>query len=257
MKRRPYLIVAILITFTSCVSTKQAVYFNNVSDTTVKTVNAAFEPVIQKNDILQITVSCLNPQEAIIYNLPNASSSATPAAGAAASGFLVNQQGYIQYPVFGAVKAEGLTTKALTDTLRNQFETRKLLVDPVVNIRFLNYRVTVLGEVAKPAVVNVTSEKISILEALGMAGDITVYGKKDNVMLIREVDGQRTIRRLNLNEGAIFTSPYYFLQPNDIVYVEPNKSKVASADRSRQVLPIVLSGLSLLVIVLDRLVINN
>lgn len=265
-KRGPYLVLKTILitltswTFTSCVSTKNAVYFNNVNDTTVQTVNAAFEPVIQKNDILQITVSSLNPQEAIIYNLPNANTGSAPAgtSGAAAgTGFLVDQQGFIQYPVFGQVKAEGLTTKALTDTLRNQFNQRKLLLDPVVNVRFLNYRVTVLGEVAKPAVVNVTSEKISILEALGMAGDITVYGKKDNVMLIREVEGQRTIKRLNLNEGNIFTSPYYFLQPNDIVYVEPNKSKVAGADRSRQVLPIVLSGLSLLVIILDRLVINN
>lgn len=265
-KRRPYLVLKTILitlssgTFTSCVSTKNAVYFNNVSDTTVKTVNAAFEPVIQKNDILQITVSSLNPQEAVIYNLPNASTGGAPggtAGSAAGTGFLVDQQGFIQYPVFGQVKAEGLTTKALTDTLRNQFEKRQLLLNPVVNVRFLNYRVTVLGEVAKPAVVNVTSEKISILEALGMAGDITVYGKKDNVMLIREVEGQRTIKRLNLNEGTIFTSPYYFLQPNDIVYVEPTKSRVAGADRSRQVLPVVLSGLSLLVIILDRLVINN
>jgi len=218
-KRGPYLVLKTILitltswTFTSCVSTKNAVYFNNVNDTTVQTVNAAFEPVIQKNDILQITVSSLNPQEAIIYNLPNANTGSAPAgmSGAAAgTGFLVDQQGFIQYPVFGQVKAEGLTTKALTDTLRNQFNQRKLLLDPVVNVRFLNYRVTVLGEVAKPAVVNVTSEKISILEALGMAGDITVYGKKDNVMLIREVEGQRTIKRLNLNEGNIFTSPYYF-----------------------------------------------
>lgn len=237
-------------------STKNAVYFNSVNDTTLKTVDAAFEPIIQRNDVLQITVSCMNPQEAIIYNLPNANSAA-PATGAPASGFLVDQSGYIQYPVFGAVKAAGLTTRALTDTLRQRFELGKLLVNPVVNTRFLNYRVTVLGEVSKPTVVNVTSEKISILEALGSAGDITVYGKKDNVMLIRDENGQRTIRRLNLNAGDIFTSPYYFLQPNDIVYVEPNKSKVASADRSRQVLPIVLSGLTLLVITLDRLVVNK
>lgn len=265
-KRGPHLFLKTILitltggTLTSCVSTKNAVYFNNVNDTTVKTVNTAFEPLIQKNDILQITVSSLNPQEAVIYNLPNANTGGAAAGTggtAAGTGFLVDQQGFIRYPVFGQIKVEGLTTKALTDTLRNQFEVRKLLLNPVVNVRFLNYRVTVLGEVAKPTVVNVTNEKISILEALGMAGDITVYGKKDNVMLIREVEGERTIKRLNLNEGTIFTSPYYFLQPNDIVYVEPNKSRVASAERSRQVLPVVLSGLSLLVIILDRLVINN
>jgi polysaccharide export outer membrane protein len=108
--------------------------------------------------------------------------------------------------------------------------------------------------VAQPAVVNVTSEKISIMEALGMVGDITIYGKKDNVLLIRETEGERITKRLNLNDARMLTSPYYFLKPNDVIYVEPNKTKVANASKSTTVIPIVLSGLSLLVIVLDRLV---
>jgi polysaccharide export outer membrane protein len=166
----------------------------------------------------------------------------------------VNQEGYIQFPVLGSLKAAGLTKKALTDTIRNQLSERKLLVDPVVSIRFLNYRVTILGEVTQPAVVNVTSEKISIMEALGMVGDITIYGKKDNVLLIRETEGERITKRLNLNDAQMLTSPYYFLKPNDVIYVEPNKSKVANASKSNTVIPVVLSGLSLLVIVLDRLV---
>lgn len=248
--------------FTSCVSTKNAVYFNDVRDTVLLPSDSSFDPRIQKNDILQINVSSLNPEDVIIYNVSNMTSAsgaggANAGAGAMLGGFLVDEQGYIQYPVLGAVKVTGLTKKALTVYLHDQLIERKLLVDPVVSIRFLNYRVTILGEVNKPTVVNVTNEKISVLEALGMAGDITVFGKRNNVLLIREIDGQRIIRRIDLNDKGILNSPYYFLQPNDILYVEPNKSKVATADRSRQILPIILSSLSLLVIILDRLVINN
>ncbi len=248
--------------FTSCVSTKNAVYFNDVRDTVLLPSDSSLDPRIQKNDILQINVSSLNPEDVIIYNVSNMTSAsgaggANAGAGAMLGGFLVDEQGYIQYPILGAVKVTGLTKKALTVYLHDQLVERKLLVDPVVSIRFLNYRVTILGEVNKPTVVNVTNEKISVLEALGMAGDITVFGKRNNILLIREIDGQRIIRRIDLNDKRVLNSPYYFLQPNDILYVEPNKSKVATADRSRQILPIILSSLSLLVIILDRLVINN
>lgn len=254
--------------FASCVNTKKAAYFNNLNDTTLAAAKMDFEPVIQKNDILQINVSAMNPQEAMMYNLPNtyspgaaaqpsASVAVQPGTGNPVAGYLVNQQGTIDFPVLGSIKAEGLTKLALTDTIRHQLTDRKLLVDPVVSIRFLNYRVTVLGEVARPTVVNVSSEKISILEALGMAGDITIYGKKENVLLIREQDGVRTTHRLNLNDAASLGSPYFYLKPNDIVYVEPSKSKVATTSKANTVVPIVLSALSLVVILVDRLVVNN
>ncbi|RPE08439.1 polysaccharide export protein [Chitinophaga lutea] len=268
-RRQTFLLAVCGCLFASCVNTKKAAYFNNLNDTTLASVKVDFEPVIQKNDMLQINVTAANPTEAALFNLPNTysaggmptgnNSAQVVTAGAAnpAAGFLVNQQGNIQYPVLGQLKAAGLTKKALTDTITNQLLNRKLLVDPVVSIRFLNYRVTVLGEVAHPAVVNVSSEKISVLEALGMAGDITIYGKKENVLLIREEDGVRTTRRLNLNDKASLSSPYFYLKPNDIVYVEPTKSKVATTSKANTVVPIVLSALSLVVILVDRLVVNN
>jgi len=257
------LVVGLMIVsflFASCSTPQHTLYLQNIRDTTI-TVNGNFEPLIQKNDVLQITVSSLNPEDAVIYN---ASNTVAPTGGGGASsgntaslgGFLVDQQGLIQYPVLGPVKAEGLTKKGLTDYIRDQLVQRKLLVDPVVSVRFLNYRVTLLGEVTRPTVVNVTNEKISILEALGMAGDITVYGKKENVLLIRDQEGQRIIKRLNLNDKNILNSPYYYLQSNDVVYVEPNKAKQFSGEKSRVVLPIVFSGLSLMVIILDRLILN-
>lgn len=259
--RKDYLplivIVSILICcfFSSCVSTKSSVYFRDIPDTIISPVAGNFEPVIQKNDILQITVSSMNIEDAVIYNTPSiANIGGAVSSGPQAVGFLVSEQGFIQYPVLGQVKAAGLRKSELTRYLHDQLEEKKLLVDPVVSIRFLNYRVTVLGEVGRPAVVNVGNEKITIMEALGLAGDITVFGRKDNVVLIRDVDGVRTVKRLNLNNKEIFSSPYYYLQSNDVVYVEPNKAKIGSTDRARQTIPIILSGLSFLVIVLDRLV---
>ncbi|MBW8683667.1 polysaccharide biosynthesis/export family protein [Chitinophaga rhizophila] len=242
--------------FTSCVSTQKSVYFNNLSDTVIAPVKGNFEPVIHKNDVLQIVVSSMNPEDAIVFNTPSVASTGIAGVGTQTTGYMVNEQGNIEYPVLGQVKAEGLTKAQLTAYLRNELDSRKLMKDPVVTIRFLNYRVTVIGEVARPTVVTVPSEKITVLEALGMAGDITVYGKKENVLLIREVNGEKTIKRLNLNSSEILTSPYYYLQSNDVVYVEPNKSKVAVATGSRTTIPIIISTLSLIVLTLDRLIVN-
>jgi polysaccharide export outer membrane protein len=148
----------------------------------------------------------------------------------------------------------GLTKSQLKEIIIKNLLDKKLLVDPIVDIRFVNFRVTVLGEVGRPAVVNVPNEKISILEAIGMAGDLTIYANRENVLLIRETNGNKEIKRLNLNSNEIFTSPYYYLKSNDVVYAEPNKTKVRSTSQSWQILPIVLGSLSFLVIVADRLI---
>ncbi|MDP9229178.1 MAG: polysaccharide biosynthesis/export family protein [Bacteroidota bacterium] len=231
----------------SCTSTKEAVYFNNLSDSL--TINSAppLQQTINSNDILSITVGSLNPEATVIFNNPNPGliSSAT-------GGYLVDQDGYVQFPVLGKIKAAGLTKKELTEFLRNTLVEKKLLVDPVVAVRFLNFRITVLGEVSRPMVVAVPNEKISILEAIGVAGDLTIYARRDNILLIREENGQKILKRINLNSGDIFKSPYYYLKSNDIVYAEPNKSKIYSTSKSRQVLPVILSALSLAAIIVDR-----
>lgn len=234
------------IIFCSCVNSREAVYFNNVPDQALN-INPDQDQKIVPNDILAINVASLNPDASMMFNTNATSSlSATP-------GYLVDQEGYIQFPVLGKLKVSELTKKQLTDSLRNTLIEKKLLVDPVVTIRYLNFRVTVLGEVQKPTVVLVPNEKISLLEALGMAGDLTIYARRDNVTLIRDENGKRMIRRINLNNGEIFNSPYYYLKSNDIVYVEPNKVKIASATPLRQNLPIILSSLSLLAIIFTRI----
>ncbi|MDB5010552.1 MAG: sugar transporter, partial [Mucilaginibacter sp.] len=173
------------------------------------------------------------------------------------TGYLVNNEGIIQFPVLGDIKVAGLTTNQLRLEIIKQLTDKKLLVDPVVMVRQLNFKVSVLGEVGHPMVVNVPSEKISLLEALGMAGDITIYGRKDNVMVIREENGEKRIKRLDLNSKELFSSPYYYLRSNDIIYVEANQSKVTNSSQATQLLPIILSGLSFLAIIIEVIVRRN
>ena len=253
--KRTMLAFAVLIGFsvTSCTSAKKSVYFIDVNEGLVRATPEP-EAVIQKSDILSISVSSLNPEASLIFNTPNLPTSTINVQGTQYWGYLVNSEGQIQFPVIGNIQAAGLTKKQLKDQLTKTLLDKKLLVDPIVSIRFLNFRVTVLGEVAHPQVVTVPSEKISILEALGMAGDMTIYAKRDNVLLVREENGQKLIKRLDLNSSNIFSSPYYFLKSNDIVYVEPNKTKVGSVSNSRQLLPLVLSGLSFIAVIITAIV---
>jgi polysaccharide export outer membrane protein len=249
-------IAAIVMLFSiSCTNTKKAVYFSNVQDTTFVQRGNEVQTPIQENDILGITFSSLNAEATAIFNPPNNNNSrSTTVTGSSteSGGYLVSSDGTIQLPVLGTVKAAGLTKKELKDNITNMILSKKLLVDPLVEIRFLNYEVTVIGEVAKPTVITVPSEKISLLKALGLAGDLTIYGKRDNVLLIREENGKKKTRHINLNSSDFFNSPYYYLQPNDVIYVSPNKAKIASAGRTAELLPIILGSLSIVVVVLDR-----
>lgn len=248
-----YCVLVLLLAVVSCTSTKKAVYFSEQK-------NGSFEApaipklVIQNNDLLSISVSSLNPEASAIFNQPNnAGSNNTTTTTVAATGYLVDGEGNIQFPFLGAVKASGLSKDELKDKLTKSLVDKKLLVDPIITIRFLNFKVTVLGEVAHPTVVTVPSERISLLEALGLAGDLTIYAQRDNVLVIRDEDGKKVTHRLNLNSTELFNSPYYYLKTNDVVYVEPNKSKVASTSRTMQWIPILLSALSLGIIAVDRI----
>jgi polysaccharide export outer membrane protein len=156
--------------------------------------------------------------------------------------------------VIGNIKVEGLTKTEIKTLITKELVDRKLLIDPVVNIRIINFRITIMGEVRNPTVVSVPSEKISILEALGMAGDLTVYAKRDNILLIREVNGEKIVRRLNLNSKNLLESPYYYLKSNDVIYVEPNAARLSSGERSMQIWPLVLSTVSVLAVVTALLV---
>ncbi|MES1225917.1 MAG: polysaccharide biosynthesis/export family protein [Bacteroidota bacterium] len=250
--------LSLLLTVTSCISTKQSTYFNEIQNGVYKTSYEAVPPVIHKNDLLSIYVSSASAEASMVFNAPTLSRTTSANANGSATqdvGYLVNDDGIIQFPVLGKIKVEGLTIKELNELITDSLSTKKLLIEPLVTIRFLNFRVTVLGEVGKPTVITVPNEKISILEALGLAGDLTIYGKRENVLLIREEEGKKVVHRIDLNSPATLTSAFYYLKTNDVIYVEPNKNKVASVDKFRILLPaIITSASAIAIIVADRVV---
>ncbi|MBS1662901.1 MAG: polysaccharide biosynthesis/export family protein [Bacteroidetes bacterium] len=272
---KPFLILAVVFSLfsVSCVNTKKIAYFNNLQDTVLRDSGSAFEAVVQKNDLLSITVSSLNPEASYMFNLQNqasappslttaatglpATTTSAAAGGMQQLGYLVGDDGSIKFPVIGNIQAAGLTKRQLEKSIAGILTEKKLLVDPIVSIRFLNFRVTVLGEVARPTTINVANERISILEAIGLAGDLTIFGKRENVLLVREEGDKKLVKRIDLNSGNILTSPYYYLKTNDVVYVEPNKTKIASTSRTQQLLPIILSGLSFIAIIVTYTLRHN
>ncbi|HTM93731.1 MAG TPA: polysaccharide biosynthesis/export family protein [Flavisolibacter sp.] len=234
------------VLFCSCVNTREATYFNDLKDSTQFRSGTLPETFIKSSDILDITVSSLNPEATAIFNPSHKANGEN-------TGYLVEPNGTILFPVLGSIKVEGLTKEQLKAQLTKMLADKKLLVDPIVSVRFQNFRVTVLGEVKNPAVIPVPSEKISMLEAIGLAGDLTIYARRDNVLLIREENGVKMLKRINLNTNELLGSSYYYLKANDVIYVEPNKSKVASTSRTQAWLPAAFSGLSFVAIVLDRI----
>ncbi len=217
-----------ILMLASCASSKKVAYFQNAVDGVVKRSEGLYDAKIMPKDILSITVSTTNPEAATPFNLTI--SNTLNATGQMYSGsgvlqtYLVDNNGEIEYPVVGNIKVAGLTKNECQELVKSKI--KAFLAedeDPIVTVRMSSYRVTIIGEVRSPGVIPVGTEKMSILEALASAGDLTIYGKRDNVMLIREeANGQKTVHRLNLNDANIISSPYYYLQQNDIVYVEPN-----------------------------------
>jgi polysaccharide export outer membrane protein len=241
-----FLTIIIVPFLFSCVNQKSAIYFNNMKDSTIVVEVENLEPVIQKNDLLSIHVTSLNQELTEIFNVPNTSVAQAP-------GYLVSQDGLIQFPLLGNLRAAGLTKKQLKDQISKSLVDKKLLLLPIVDVRYLNYRVTVIGEVAHPLVITVTGEKISLLEAIGYAGDLSLGAKRNNVMVIRDEEGKRTVKRINLNNSELFTSPYYYLKSNDVVYVEAGNAKISSNSKTYQWLPLVISTLTLGVLIVDHI----
>jgi polysaccharide export outer membrane protein len=234
----------------SCVGYKEAINFNIQNDVVTQIQYPNTESVIQKNDLLSILVTSKSPEASQIYNLPTNSSRVV--SNTEVNGYLVNEDSTIQFPGIGTLKAAGLTKTQLKDTITWILNDRKLLLDPIVSVRNLNFKVTVLGEVTRPTVVNVPSEKINMLEALGFAGDMTIFANRKNVLLIREEGGRRTFEVMNMNSNEIFSSPFFYLKPNDIIYVQPNKTKISNVSALRSWLPVIFSTISLASVIVWR-----
>ena len=252
-----YLLIISSAFLTSCFNPSKITNFNGITDTTIRYSVENLEPVIQKNDILSISVSSMNTEATEPFNLYTLSSTqgaVNSGTVSQASGFLVDQEGYIQFPMLGKIKAAGIRKKELKDAITKGLINKKILYEPIVNIRYLNYKVSVFGEVAHPNVINVPSEKITIVEALSLAGDLTPYASRKNVLLIRDnEEGIRVTKRLNLTDKNLLSSPYYYLKSNDIVYVSPERSRVANTNTTKQWLPVIISALTFVVVLIDQI----
>lgn len=234
IKKSPiHLIAFALVAFllTSCVSKKDVIYFQDAEAYNLTDI-VYTENTIQPNDILSVTISAAMPETALPYN-KNASSTAlvnnTNLEVLKLQGYLVNSEGYISIPVLGKVLAKGETSSGLENKIANLLESGGHLVDPVVTARLLNAKVTVLGEVKVPGTFGFTEQNLTVPQALGYAGDLTINGKRDEIMLIRELDGKRRISRIDLTTADWMSNPEYNIKPNDILVVQPNDAKVKTA----------------------------
>ncbi len=246
------LIICLILVMSSCKSPQSLSYFPTLKDSTFNLVKKNYEPVIQKADILYIGVSSLDPISSSLFNSANAiiAQSATNSFPISTTpGIIVDDSGNIQLPKIGIIKALGKTKGQLTHEVQTALT--NYLKDPIVTIRFMNFRVTVLGEVAHPSVVSSPNEKLSILEAIGMSGDLTVYGNRENILLVRDNNGKQETHRINLKNNNLFNSPYYYLQSGDLIYVEPNNARVFTSTKTQLLLPSILAGLSLLVVLIN------
>lgn len=226
----PILLVACLA---SCTSYKSVPYMQNVDQVTLEQ-KPLYDAKIMPKDLLTITVNCTDPEVAAPFNLTiqttyNAKSGSTYSTPMLMS-YLVDNEGVIDFPVLGRLKVGGLTKTEAENMIREGLKPYINQV-PIVTVRMANYKISVLGEVARPGTFTVSNEKVNIFEALALAGDMTVWGVRNDVKLIREdADGQRMVMSLNLNDANIINSDYYYLQQNDVVYVTPNKVKARNSD---------------------------
>lgn len=220
-----------MVLLSSCGSTKDIAYFQNAKYIDFEQSRYLYDAKIMPKDVLSITVSTTNPDAAKPFNLSVPTTFSSVNSSLYTTGqlqsYLVDNEGCIDFPIVGLLKVGGLTKSDCEQLILSRIKPYLNENErPIVTVRMTNYKISVLGEVARPGMFTVTNEKINILEALAQAGDLTIYGVRTNVKLIREDElGKKQIYTLNLNDASLINSPYYYLQQNDIVYVEPNKVK--------------------------------
>ncbi|MFN4152899.1 MAG: polysaccharide biosynthesis/export family protein, partial [Candidatus Sericytochromatia bacterium] len=247
----------------SCVTTKNVTYFqgNDPLDSVRYAKLNKIEPLIpriQPDDILAVTVSSLSEESNQVFNfsnitplitsnIPGISTNGVPRSQPL--GYLVDPNGYIEMPLIGKIQVSNLLLEEAGTKVKQ--ELTKFLKEPTVNIRYLNQKFTVIGEVNRPGVYNLLNNHVTLPEAIGVVGDLTIFGRRDNVMLIRTTEGKREMIKLDLNSRVVLESPYYYIQNNDIIYVEPTKGKITSSDRTLQLIPIATGVTTSLVLLLN------
>lgn len=234
----------VVVSLFSCASRTDMAYLNDIENQTTTNSPVDYEVRLQKDDLLSIIVSAENPEVTYPFNLPQIQINySVDGAQGSIKTYLIDKEGYIDFPVLGKVKLDNLTrleaNQKLVDLISKQIK------NPSVNLKILNYKVSVLGEVKNPGTFPIQSDRVTILEALSMAGDLTIYGKRNNILLIREKEGKKSYNRIDITKSDFVQSPYYYLAQNDLIIVEPNKTRINSSKYSPNV-PATISALSLL-----------
>ena len=246
-----------VVLLAACSAPKEVLYLQDISLIKEEAIDKSYEVIIHKDDLLAIIVNRKDPELALPFNMPLVS---YQIGGQNVSqqrlvGYLVNQDGNIDFPILGEIHVEGLTRMQVTELIKKRLIEEELIKDPIVTVQFLNFKVSVIGEVGRPGTFDISGDRITLLEALSMAGDLTIYGRRDRVAVIREKDGKRSILYHDLRSSDIFQSPCYYLQQNDIVYVEPNNAKTGqSRINSNNSVGVWLSGVSVLASITSLLV---
>ena len=249
-----YFSIALLFFATSCINQKQITYFQpkeGAIDTLKTVITQKYTLLLKPGNIISVGVSSISPEANVMFNPYSIMQPMmnTQTNNLLAIGYMVDDDGAISLPMIGKVKVSELNTKQAGDAIVQKLE--EYLVNPTVNVRMLNYSVSVMGEVAKPSVYVIPNERITLPEVLSLAGDLTIFARRDNVLVIRESEGIREFARVDLSKRDLFNSPYYYLQPNDLVYVEPGKGKKTTTDRAIQLAPTIISGISLFTVLLS------
>lgn len=257
MRKFFYLIAAVLFMSSCGVKYKSVPYFQDlpVQETLQEDIKNYSVLKIQKGDVVAITVNSLNQEASAIFNMGNTTSNQNGTVNTdptiTANGFAVDNSGAIQLPLIGSIHIEGLSTMEARELIQTKL--LPYLKEPIVSLRVVNFKVSVLGDVARPGVYPVQNEKVTVTEALSMAGDLSITAIRNNVLLIRENQGKRQYIRLDMNKKDLFNSPFYYLQNNDVLYIQPGNAKYASVDSSYRNVSIVLSALSVIALIISRL----
>ena len=255
------LALLLLTAATACVSHEELISFKPLDPVSLspQQIENSTNLTVQPEDLLRITVSSLNPEAAVPFNQSQEDSQQRNQNGLGGgsslqleltTGYFVDDSGYIDFPVLGSLDVAGLTLSEIKEMIAGRLDDG-YLKDAVVNVRFLNFKVTMLGEVNTPGLLRLSNKRVTLLEALGMAGDLTDYANRTNVLIMREDNGERTFARLNLQSEDIFSSPYFYLEQNDVIYVEPIEARVATvADPLQRIIGYASAALSLVSIVI-------
>ena len=225
-------ILGLIVLLTSCAAREDLVYFQDeVLTEDNGSMNSNFQIRFKPDDLLTIDVSALEPEAAKPFNLPAVSYNANVISAQGVlkmQTYLIDADGNIEFPVLGTIKIGGLTRSEANKMMKEKLS--EYIKNPIVNIRLANFTITILGEVARPGTYTIQDERISISEAIGLAGDLTIYGKRDNILLIREIDGKKRYAKLDLSSINIVSSSNYYLTQNDVIYVEPNNARLRQSN---------------------------